>query len=118
MIEAESPEEQKQILQYTICVLPKENRDLLEALVHLLRAVAEHSSANKMGLDNLAVVMAPNILYPAKDEETYGSALKANAVVKMILEMGPDLWSVGVKVKKVVIVDVTGTGGCRKRLIC
>jgi len=53
--------------EMTACVskLPKENFGLLRYLVRFLYLVSSHSSVNKMTVDNIAIVFAPNLLRPA-----------------------------------------------------
>jgi len=78
------------ILNYACCLLPKCYRDLLEVLLLFLKHISTFSDNNnnsgtKMNSENLATVIAPNILYskykdPAKDE----SLLAIKAVKKLI----------------------------------
>ena len=61
-------EEKEIVLQLAICMLPKCNIDLLSVLVRFFVIVSSFTSisgdtGNKMNLDNLATVIAPNILY-------------------------------------------------------
>ncbi|KAF9178839.1 hypothetical protein BGZ50_007441 [Haplosporangium sp. Z 11] len=68
----------KSILHLTCCLLPKANRDSMEAICLFMRWVASFShvdeeTGSKMDLHNLATVITPNILYskskdPIKDE--------------------------------------------------
>ncbi|KAF9358880.1 hypothetical protein BGX34_008669 [Mortierella sp. NVP85] len=68
----------KTILHLTCCLLPKANRDSMEAICLFLRWVASFShvdeeTGSKMDLHNLATVLTPNVLYskskdPIKDE--------------------------------------------------
>ncbi|KAF9907636.1 hypothetical protein EC991_010756 [Linnemannia zychae] len=68
----------KMILHLTCCLLPKANRDSMEAICLFLRWVASFShvdeaTGSKMDLHNLATVITPNVLYskskdPMKDE--------------------------------------------------
>ncbi|GJJ68299.1 hypothetical protein EMPS_00645 [Entomortierella parvispora] len=68
----------KMILHLTCCLLPKANRDSMEAVCLFLRWVASFShvdeeTGSKMDLHNLATVITPNVLYskskdPIKDE--------------------------------------------------
>lgn len=68
----------KTILHLTCCLLPKANRDSMEAICLFLRWVASFShvdeeTGSKMDLHNLATVITPNVLYskskdPIKDE--------------------------------------------------
>ncbi|GAN06883.1 hypothetical protein MAM1_0140d06373 [Mucor ambiguus] len=57
------------IMHYAICILPKPNRDILLTVLALLHWVAQHSVENKMDYENLARVMAPNILYTNQEKE-------------------------------------------------
>ncbi|KAI8885095.1 RhoGAP-domain-containing protein [Backusella circina FSU 941] len=56
------------VIHYGICILPKVNRDILLLILGLLFWVSRHADANKMNADNLARVMAPNMLYPSKQQ--------------------------------------------------
>lgn len=54
------------VLHYALCILPKVNRDIVLLILGLLFWVSRHADTNKMNADNLARVMAPNMLYPSK----------------------------------------------------
>jgi hypothetical protein len=54
------------VIHYAICILPKVNRDILLLILGLLFWVSRHADTNKMNADNLARVMAPNMLYSSK----------------------------------------------------
>ncbi|KAI8352256.1 hypothetical protein B0O80DRAFT_454109 [Mortierella sp. GBAus27b] len=81
----------KTILHLTCCLLPKSNRDTMEALCLFLRWVASFShvdeeTGSKMDLHNLATVLTPNVLYskskdPIKDE----SFLAIEAVMGLLM---------------------------------
>lgn len=111
-----NPESKKKLLHYTCCLLPKPNRDLLEVLLAFLRVVASNSTedqstglGNKMDVQNLATVIAPNILYQKSLNNNANSgnpSLPANAgakdesflgidVLKMLIQHQDDLWMVG-----------------------
>lgn len=61
------------MIHYTLCLLPKQNRDILFMILALLNWVAKHSSKNKMDYENLARVIAPTILYQEPDaSDCYG----------------------------------------------
>ncbi|ORX53859.1 RhoGAP-domain-containing protein [Piromyces finnis] len=87
---ASTEENSLKILNYTCCLLPKSHRDLLEVLLLFLKHIStltdnNNNSGTKMNAENLATVIAPNILYskykdPAKDE----SLLAIKAVRKLI----------------------------------
>ncbi|KAI7901552.1 Rho GTPase activation protein [Cokeromyces recurvatus] len=59
------------MLHYSICLLPKPNRDILLLLLSLLNWVARHAETNKMDFGNLARVISPNILYESKKQTGY-----------------------------------------------
>jgi len=48
--------------------LPKDNQFLLSALMHLMKDLTVYSEATRMTSNNLAIVIAPNILYRRGDE--------------------------------------------------
>lgn len=53
-----------QALNLLIILLPEANRDILKALLELLAKVVEHEDQTRMGLGNVALVMAPNLFMP------------------------------------------------------
>ena len=74
-------------------------------LVNFLRDVAEKASGeggNKMDIQNLAMVIAPNILYAkSKDKHENSASAKDESflaidAVKMIIDLQDSLWTVGV----------------------
>ncbi|KAG1047678.1 hypothetical protein G6F43_009885 [Rhizopus delemar] len=77
----ESEAERKRVTHLACCLLPKANRDTMEVLFVFMKWVSqfahlENNTGNKMGIVNLATVIAPNILYskskdPVKDESFY-----------------------------------------------
>lgn len=71
MVELERKEDQVPVIQLLMCLLPKENINLLSVLVRFFIEVgsyAEVPEGNKMDLSNLACVIAPNILYTRLDD--------------------------------------------------
>lgn len=82
-------------------LLPKGHRDTMEVLFVFLKWVASFShideeTGSKMDLQNLATVLAPNILYskgsdPAKDE-----TFLANRAILCLLENQDDFWTVSI----------------------
>lgn len=61
-VEMDKKEDKNVVMQLILCLLPKPNVDLLSVLVRFFVEVATFSG-NKMNIDNLATVIAPNILY-------------------------------------------------------
>ncbi|KAI8911219.1 hypothetical protein DFJ77DRAFT_91248 [Powellomyces hirtus] len=86
----------KEALHYVCCMLPKANLDFLSVLVYFLRHVAEYCEVedhgNKMGLDNLATVITPNVLYSKSKNAADDENVLAIEAVRMILEYQDELW--------------------------
>ncbi|KAJ3336301.1 hypothetical protein HDU93_003105 [Gonapodya sp. JEL0774] len=114
----DDPSVQFKIIHYAICLLPKPNRDLLEVLFLFLRDVADKAvgdGGNKMDVDNLATVMAPNILYsksrdPIKDESFY-----AVQVVRIILDRQDELWALPEELNRKISEGNALEGGSQAR---
>ncbi|XP_021246826.1 rho GTPase-activating protein 18 isoform X2 [Numida meleagris] len=53
--------QQLQALNLLIILLPEANRDTLKVLLEFLQRVIDHREKNKMTLNNVAMVMAPNL---------------------------------------------------------
>ncbi|XP_041106189.1 rho GTPase-activating protein 18-like [Polyodon spathula] len=53
--------QQLQALNLLVLFLPEPNRDTLKTLLEFLQRVIDHKEKNKMTLNNIAVVMAPNL---------------------------------------------------------
>uniref|UniRef100_A0A8C0EGJ1 Rho GTPase-activating protein 18 n=1 Tax=Bubo bubo TaxID=30461 RepID=A0A8C0EGJ1_BUBBB len=53
--------QQLQALNLLVLLLPEANRDTLKALLEFLQRVIDHRDKNKMTLNNVAMVMAPNL---------------------------------------------------------
>ena len=87
------------MVHYALCLLPKNNRDVLEVVLSFLRVVAEDAGhvetsaadGNKMDLDNLATVIAPCILYPkagnGKSKEAAAAAEEAFLAIGAVKTM-------------------------------
>jgi hypothetical protein len=97
--ELASEDARKKVVHYALCLLPKNNRDVLEVLLSFLRVVAEDAGhvetsaadGNKMDLDNLATVIAPCILYPkagnGKSKEAAAAAEEAFLAIGAVKTM-------------------------------
>ncbi|ORX82066.1 RhoGAP-domain-containing protein [Anaeromyces robustus] len=87
---ASTEENGMKILNYACCLLPKCYRDLLEVLLLFLKHIStltdtNNNSGTKMNAENLATVIAPNILYSKyKDQDMDESMLAIKAVKKLI----------------------------------
>ncbi|ORZ21827.1 hypothetical protein BCR41DRAFT_420754 [Lobosporangium transversale] len=81
----------KTILHLTCCLLPKPNRDSMEAICIFLRWVASFShvdeeTGSKMDLHNLATVITPNVLYSKSKDPTKDESFLAIEAVMGLLE--------------------------------
>jgi hypothetical protein len=72
------------MIHYTMCLLPKQNRDILLVLLALLNWVAKHATNNKMDYENLARVIAPTILYHQEECEVSACHGEINVISIMI----------------------------------
>ncbi|KAG0089239.1 hypothetical protein BGZ93_000421 [Podila epicladia] len=85
----------KTILHLTCCLLPKPNRDSMEAICLFLRWVASFShvdeeTGSKMDLHNLATVITPNVLYSKSKDPTKDESFLAIEAVMGLLEYQDD----------------------------
>ncbi|KAK3780616.1 hypothetical protein RRG08_044841 [Elysia crispata] len=99
--------EQLKALNLLILLLPEENRETLKVLLRFLRAIISRSNQNKMGLNNVAMIMAPNLFMgPAPSpghrhdrqvldlEAELKKAAGTSAIVKMLVHYQDVLWTV------------------------
>lgn len=59
----ETEEETKAMLHLACCMLPKENRDTMQVVFGFFQHVSTFKDINKMGVYNIARVMAPSVLH-------------------------------------------------------
>eukprot|EP00727_Mastigamoeba_balamuthi_P009998 m51a1_g5620 hypothetical protein (1508) ;mRNA; r:762677-767341 len=64
--EISSDQDKVSALQTLIARLPEPNRDLLREILSLFYQVVSNKHANRMGFENCAIVMAPNLLWRRK----------------------------------------------------
>src|SRR5690606_6314061 len=79
------------VLHLCCCLLPKANRDSMEAICLFLRWVASFSHVDddmgsKMDLNNLAMVITPNVLYSKSKDPTKDESFLAIGAVMGLLE--------------------------------
>ncbi|KAJ2997024.1 hypothetical protein HDV02_005968 [Globomyces sp. JEL0801] len=92
-------QDRETVLHLILCLLPKPNIDLLCVLVRFFAEVASYSGdpadpsgGNKMHLENLATVIAPNILYNKNSTADQSGAVIE--IVKMILKLQSKLFKI------------------------
>ncbi|KAF0300712.1 Rho GTPase-activating protein 18 [Amphibalanus amphitrite] len=79
--------------------LPETNRAVLRRLLDFLAAVATRETANKMTLENVAMIMAPNLMWPAQRRQKDISveieyAAVTSRVVRNMVRHRDGLWEV------------------------
>ncbi|XP_041361812.1 rho GTPase-activating protein 18-like isoform X2 [Gigantopelta aegis] len=94
--------EQLKALNLLILLLPMEHQETLRVLLSFLRNIVSHSNENKMGLNNVAMIMAPNLfLGPASLSKTMSikelelsKAAGTSNIVKMLVHYQNELWTI------------------------
>ncbi|CAD6912104.1 unnamed protein product [Tilletia controversa] len=91
--------ERLRILRMVTMLLPKGHRDTMEVLFVFLKWVASFShvdeeTGSKMDLQNLALVLGPNILYSKGADPTKDETFLANAAIMQLLDNQDDFWTV------------------------
>ncbi|KAI9292395.1 RhoGAP-domain-containing protein [Neoconidiobolus thromboides FSU 785] len=100
-------EARKKVLHLSCCLLPRANRDVLEALFVFLKwvsefAVVDETHGSKMDLENLATVITPNILYGNSKDPTKDESFLAISAVTDMLSMQNDFWEVPESVSNIL----------------
>ncbi|PVD32686.1 hypothetical protein C0Q70_08131 [Pomacea canaliculata] len=94
--------EQLKSLNLLILLLPVEHRDMLRVLLQFLRNIVAHSDQNKMGLNNISMIIAPNLfLAPtlkgkskAEGPLELHKATNTSNIVKMLIHYQNVLWTI------------------------
>lgn len=90
--------QQLQALNLLILLLPPIHRDCLKILVHFLSRVTHHEKHNKMGLNSVAMIMAPNLfLCTNKAQPTLQEIQHAQGtvnIVRMLIKYQAILWTI------------------------
>jgi hypothetical protein len=94
-----NPEDRKRTLHLLVTLLPKPNRDIMEALFVFLRWVASFSyrdeeTGSRMDLANLATVICPSILYGKGQSAAREESMIAIQAVQQLLEQQDDIYHV------------------------
>ncbi|KAK0066094.1 rho GTPase-activating protein 18-like isoform X1 [Biomphalaria pfeifferi] len=92
---------QLKALNLLIILLTDEHRNTLKVLLRFLRKIVSHSNMNKMGLNNIAMIMAPNLfLLHARSKEKLHletelkKAESTSKIVTMLIHYQDSLWTV------------------------
>lgn len=73
------------MIHLSCCLLPKANRDAMEVLFLFVKWVASFAETSKMDLQNLATVLAPNVLYSKNKDPVKDDSFAAIETVHMLL---------------------------------
>ena len=71
----------------------------MREVAELSDGTTEVSTGNKMDLDNLATVLAPNLIYSKSQNPMDDDSVLCKMVVKMIMEYQDEIWKVGKNLK-------------------
>ncbi|KAA8583191.1 hypothetical protein FQN60_015737 [Etheostoma spectabile] len=92
--------QQLQALNLLVLLLPKANRDTLKALVEFFQRVIDHQAKNKMTLNNVSVVMAPNIFMfkgfrsKVTEQQEFSMATSTANIVRLLIRYQNLLWTI------------------------
>ncbi|XP_077442789.1 rho GTPase-activating protein 18 isoform X5 [Stigmatopora argus] len=92
--------QQLQALNLLVLLLPEANRDSLKALTEFFHRVTEHQAKNKMTLNNVSVVMAPNIFMfkgcrsKVTEQQELSMATGTANIVRLLIRYQNLLWTV------------------------
>ncbi|XP_062406519.1 rho GTPase-activating protein 18 [Sardina pilchardus] len=92
--------QQLQALNLLVLLLPEASRDTLKALMEFSQRVIDHMEQNKMSLNNVAVVMAPNIFMfkgfrtKISEQQEFSMAADTAAIVRLLIQYQNILWTI------------------------
>nr|XP_020459471.1 rho GTPase-activating protein 18 isoform X2 [Monopterus albus] len=92
--------QQLQALHLLVLLLPEANRDTLKALVEFFQRVIDHQVKNKMTLNNVCVVMAPNIFMfkgfrsKVTEQQEFSMATSTTNIVRLLIRYQNLLWTI------------------------
>ncbi|XP_055728849.1 rho GTPase-activating protein 18-like isoform X3 [Salvelinus fontinalis] len=92
--------QQLQALNLVVLLLPESSRDVLKSLMEFLQRVIDHKEQNKMTLNNVAVVMAPNIFMfkgfrnKISMQQELSMATETANIVRLLIRYQNLLWTI------------------------
>ncbi|XP_035279265.1 rho GTPase-activating protein 18 [Anguilla anguilla] len=92
--------QQLQALNLLVLLLPESSRDTLKALMEFFQRVIDHKEQNKMTLNNVAVVMAPNIFMfkgfrsKISEQQEFAMATETANIVRLLIRYQNLLWTI------------------------
>uniref|UniRef100_A0A8C6TKM4 Rho GTPase activating protein 18 n=1 Tax=Neogobius melanostomus TaxID=47308 RepID=A0A8C6TKM4_9GOBI len=92
--------QQLQALNLLVLLLPEANRDTLKALMEFFRRVTERQANNRMTLNNVSVVMAPNLFMfkglrsKVSQQQEVSMATSTANIVRLLIRYQDLLWTI------------------------
>ncbi|XP_038149221.1 rho GTPase-activating protein 18 [Cyprinodon tularosa] len=92
--------QQLQALNLLVLLLPEANRDTLKALLEFLQRVIDQQAKNKMTLNNVSVVMAPNIFMfkgfrsKVTEQQELSMATSTANIIRLLIRYQNLLWTI------------------------
>ncbi|XP_062323084.1 rho GTPase-activating protein 18 isoform X3 [Osmerus eperlanus] len=92
--------QQLQALNLLVLLLPEANRDTLKTLMEFFQRVIDHKDQNKMTLNNVSVVMAPNIFMfkgfrsKISEQQEFSMATGIANIVRLLIRYQNLLWTI------------------------
>ncbi|KAJ8385911.1 hypothetical protein AAFF_G00178730 [Aldrovandia affinis] len=92
--------QQLQALNLLVLLLPESSRDTLKALMEFFQRVINHKERNKMTINNVAVVMAPNIFMfkgfrsKISEQQEFAMATGTANIVRLLIRYQNLLWTI------------------------
>ncbi|XP_056260936.1 rho GTPase-activating protein 18 isoform X2 [Seriola aureovittata] len=92
--------QQLQALNLLVLLLPEHNRDTLKALVEFFQRVIDRQAKNKMTLNNVSVVIAPNIFMfkgirsKVTEQQEFSMATSTANIVRLLISYQNLLWTI------------------------
>ncbi|XP_037837561.1 rho GTPase-activating protein 18 [Kryptolebias marmoratus] len=92
--------QQLQALNLLVLLLPEASRDTLKALVEFFQRVIDHQANNKMTLNNVSVVIAPNIFMfkgfrsKVTEQQEFSMATSTANIVRLLIRYQNLLWTI------------------------
>lgn len=92
--------QQLQALNLLVLLLPEANRDTLKALMEFFRRVTERQANNRMTLNNVSVVMAPNLFMfkglrsKVTQQQEVSMATSTANIVRLLIRYQDLLWTI------------------------
>ncbi|XP_053193472.1 rho GTPase-activating protein 18 [Scomber japonicus] len=92
--------QQLQALNLLVLLLPEANRDTLKALMEFFQRVIDHQAQNKMTLNNVSVVIAPNIFMlkgirsKVTEQQQFAMATSTASIVRLLIRYQNLLWTI------------------------